>query len=214
MLGVLTWNSFALLSLSRNCYKTCLNCVQSPNLHFEQFSILWVWLCMNLWRRSLSAWRNCCAGSSFNSSAWEENVVLHGRCDEFKESALHVHFLEHPILYPPVHYCWKNGAEKEKRKKHEYRGNWNRNGHRSFQPSQLQQLFFVGNEAVLEGPPKMNRTATQVWKTNWAEKEATQSCLVTAIGYVSQFSYRDVPCIQSELRCKRSECVGWWRICT
>lgn len=146
--------------------------------------------------------------------AWEENVVLHGRCDEFKESALHVHFLEHPILYPPVHYCWKNGAEKEKRKKHEYRGNWNRNGHRSFQPSQLQQLFFVGNEAVLEGPPKMNRTATQVWKTNWAEKEATQSCLVTAIGYVSQFSYRDVPCIQSELRCKRSECVGWRRICT
>lgn len=50
-----------------------------PNLHFELFSIfLRVWLCMNVWRRSLSAWHSSCTGSSFRSSSrkWSKRIWM------------------------------------------------------------------------------------------------------------------------------------------
>lgn len=59
-----------------------------------------------------------------------------------------------------LNHCQRN----REGKKHKYRAIWERNGHGSFQTSQLQQLFCIENEAVLEGSPKMNRTDTEVWK--------------------------------------------------
>lgn len=47
-------------------------------------------------------------------------------------------------------------------KMHEERGMWKKNGHGSFQPTQLQQLVCSGSEVELQGRPKMNRRATEV----------------------------------------------------
>lgn len=47
---------------------------------------------------------------------------------------------------------------------------WKKNGHGSFQPTQLQQLVCVGSEAELQDPPKMNRRVTEVWETKEQKK--------------------------------------------
>lgn len=53
---------------------------------------------------------------------------------------------------------------------HEEMAMWKKNGHGSFQPTQLQQLVNVGSEAELQDPPKMNRRVTEVWETKEQKK--------------------------------------------